>query len=104
MGKVSSDLYKGFRRLGHPSSALIVGVLYTHGEMRLGAIREKTRLSDSGLTHALKDLEEAHLVLKSGSPGAYAYNLTKLGALLHETAAKLNAITKQTLANEPLDQ
>jgi DNA-binding HxlR family transcriptional regulator len=104
MGKVSSDLYTGFRRLGHDPSALIVGVLYTHGQMKLGNLREKTHLSDSILTHALDDLEEAHLVLKRGSPGTYTYQLTKLCALLHETATKLNTITKSTLASEPFDR
>ena len=103
MGKVSSDLYIGFRRLGHDSSALIVGVLYKHGQMKLGALREKSHLPDSKLTHALNNLEEANLVLKSGSPGTYTYQLTKLGALLHETATKLNTITKSTQLNVPFD-
>ena len=100
-GKVSSDLYIGFRRLGHDPSALIVGVLYKHGPMKLGALREKTQLSDSILTHALTDLEKTHLVLKTGSPGAYAYQLSMLGALLQETATKLNTVTKSTHINEP---
>jgi DNA-binding HxlR family transcriptional regulator len=103
-GKVSSDLYIGFRRLGHDPSALIVGVLYSDGQMKLGTLREKTHLPDSKLTHALDDLEAAHLVLKMGPPGTYTYQLTKLGALLHETATKLNTVNKSTLANEPFNR
>jgi DNA-binding HxlR family transcriptional regulator len=104
LGKVSSDIYIGFRRLGHDPSALIVGALYTHGQMRLGALRERTQLQDSKLTHALADLEGASLVLKIGSPGAYTYQLTRLGALLYETASELNAIKKSMLAKEPFDR
>ena len=62
--------------------------MYTHGQMKLSALREETKLSYGKLAHALSDLEEAHLVLKIGSPGTYTYQITKFGALLHETALR----------------
>lgn len=103
-GKVSSELYTGFRRLGHDSSALIVDILYKQGPMKFGSLKEITVLSENQLNHALDNLEVAHLVLKTGSPRTYAYQLTKFGALLHETAIKVNEAKKLMPIDEPFSR